>query len=107
MRMHAHKKTAPSAVDIHKRQIQNAAFHKNRHCLASCERRSAADEVAGMAIGGFRLAGRDLLAAGLPRQFLGGYFAIAVHQYDQGLGFFVLHDQCLYHGMFIYIQALC
>ena len=45
------------------------------------------------------LARFDRFATGLARQILGRNLAVTVHQHDQGLAPFILHDQGLDHGV--------
>jgi hypothetical protein len=72
--------------------------------LLRAERRSAAHQVAGVALRGLGLAGRDAFGADLPRQVLGRHLAVAVHQHDQRLAGLVLHHQGLHHGMLVDVQ---
>ena len=97
MGMDADKEASFSAVYVNERQIENAALHEYRKCLAGAEGRCAADQITRVALGHRGVAGADLLVAGLPCELLGGDLAVAVHQDDERVTAFVFHDECLDH----------
>lgn len=76
VRMHAHQIASTSAIDVDQRQVKDAFFQVNRERFLGAEWRGTADQVAGMAVGGFGRAGRYFLDPDLTRQFLGRYFAL-------------------------------
>lgn len=93
LRIYFHQKPTPSAIDGDAWQAQNRRFDIDRHALAGGKGRRASHQIAAVFVGQFRLAGRNRLAANLPSQVLGGHGAVSMHQHDQRLGLFVLHDQ--------------
>ena len=56
MRVHADQKTAPAAVDVDQRQVEDGLFEIDRNLLFRSEWAGAADQIAGVAIGGGGLA---------------------------------------------------
>ena len=102
--MNANQEASFSAIDIYKRQIEDAAFHEYRQDFARAERRGSAHHVARVALRYRGVAGADLFVLRLACEFFGGYFAIAVHQYDEGLAAFVFHYQGFDDGVFGDIQ---
>lgn len=97
--MNADQEAAPATVDIDQRLAVDGFFDIDRHGLFGAEGAGPADEKAGVAIGDFRFAGLDFLAADLTCQLLGRNLAVAVHQHDQWLGIFILENQRLDHGV--------
>lgn len=71
VRMHPDQKAAPPAVDVDQRQIEDGLLDIHRHRLLGAKGAGTADQKTGVAVGDFRLARFDLLAADLPCQFLG------------------------------------
>ena len=82
----ADQEAASPAVDANARQRQDGLLHVDGHGLAQPEGRGAAHQVAAVALRHLGLAGLDLLAGNLPRQFLQADLAVAMHQHDQRLG---------------------
>ena len=60
-----------------------------------------------MSVGFIRWADLDAFSPALAREFLGGYLHVAVHQYDEWGGIFVLHDQCLHDRVFGQVELSC
>ena len=101
LRVDADLIAAAPAVDEDLLHVEDRALDVDGHDLLRAEGTRAAHEIAGIALRLFGLAGGDVLHADLPREILRRDFGVPVHEDDEGLGVFVLHDKGLDHLVMI------
>ena len=93
LRIDPHLIPSATAVNEDVIQIQNRLLNINRHLLTGTKGAGTAHHVTGISLRLFGLTGGNMLDADLTGQILRGDFAVAVHQNDERLSVFILHDE--------------
>ena len=71
-----------TTIDINAVKFEYGSFYENGHHFFGAEWAGTANQKSGVPIGDFRLTRFYFFAGGLASQFLGGHFAITMHQND-------------------------